>query len=217
MRRFECKHCSIQFSPAYRLPKERVLEFCSKRCAAHSKRGTFYRATDLTKAVRDVIRENGRYTALDEIIQALQISSKTPVKFNVSVVSCNRLEGFKRPSKRMFENRVGEALEMKFEVEREVSFDWCVSPRGHPLRYDFNLVGKNILVEADGSQHKPGHPWSSEYYRTCDELKRCRAEENGYVLIRIPYTKRVTPEYVLDHIAEAHKATTRPVMAGVNA
>lgn len=217
MQQFECKTCNSSFKPAYRLSVSRTLYFCSKRCAAQDTRTTFVRASDLIKEVRRTIRENGRYTAQDEIIQALSISTKTLVKFNVSVVSCNRLEGFKRPKNRAFEDRVGQALEMKFEIEREVSFEWAKSPKGHALRFDFLLVGKRILVEADGGHHKAGHPWSSEYVLSCDRIKDEYSKSNGYTLVRIPYSKRITPDIVHDHIAAACKATTQPVTADVNA
>lgn len=136
----------------------------------------------------------------------LGVSSKTLTAYNVSTLMCNKLAGFKKPA-RMFENNVRKALSARFVVEDEVCFDGCVSPKGYPLRFDFYIRALGLLVEADGSQHKHGHPWHSEYHSECDRIKDKFAATNGFGLVRIPYSKRVNSEYVFKFL-ETAVATT---------
>lgn len=60
-------------------------------------------------------------------------------------------------------------------------------------RYDFFLPEKNILIEYDGEQHfKCLFSWETEEHfiqrQKHDKEKDKYAKENGYILIRIPYT-----------------------------
>lgn len=206
-REFTCECCGGVFTPSYRLTQKRTLRFCSKSCAGRVKDGVFHRASDLQKAAIQAVKAKGRYMTASEIMQALGVSSKTFSRYNISSLACNREAGFKRP-KRVFENLIGDILEAHFEVEKEVTFDDCLSPKGFPLRYDFRLLGTNVLIEADGNQHKPNSNWGSDYYRECDKIKTDYAKANDFILIRIPYTKRVTYDKVMSAVTAACKATT---------
>ena len=216
-RSFECKFCAKVFSLAYRRSAKKTPMFCSKSCAGKAQKMTYHRASDLEKKAVSAIKERGRYMTSGEICKAIGISNKTLSKFNVSTLTCNRNAGFKRP-KRLFENLVLDVLEEHFEVVREVEFDGCVSPKGFNLRFDFMLEGTSVLVEADGSQHaSKKHPWASIYYQECDRIKDRFAEENGYLLIRIPYSKRVDYDYVMSFITAGHKATKQSATTNLNA
>jgi len=205
---FICEHCGISFTLPYRKSQHRATSFCGKSCAGKAGKAVFHSKKQLERRAVDCIRQRGQYMTKSELEKALSVSSKTLSKFNVSVLSCNKLAGFKKPH-RIFERNVQKHLEVHWDVETEVVFDSLLSPKGYLLRYDFRLLGTNVLVEADGSQHKDkNNPWWSEYLAECDKLKNEFAKENGFVLVRIPYTKRADYDYVMRHMVEAGKATT---------
>lgn len=213
---FECKLCGNKFSPSYRLSRHRNLEYCSKICAGKIKaNGIYHRASDIKLSAIEKIKQKGRYMTKGEICNSLQISSKTLTAYNVSIIECNKLAGFKQP-RRFFEQLVYEVLADIYDVRREVSFETCLSPKGNLLRFDFMLIGANVLIEADGDQHKEReNSWWSSYRQLCDEIKNKYAKDEGFILIRIPYQNILTKEYVLSYLAEAYKTTTQSVMVNV--
>lgn len=78
-----------------------------------------------------------------------------------------------------------------------MTFEDLLSPKGYSLRFDFYIPSHDILVEADGSQHTDvAHPYYTDYTATCDKIKDSWCAEKGKTLIRIPYTKNVTKEYI---------------------
>lgn len=79
--------------------------------------------------------------------------------------------------------------------ESPKTFYTCINPKtGWNLYYDFYLSNKNILIEFDGYQHylpyyRDKHNLDSLKMRKYrDRLKNIWAKENGYILVRIPYT-----------------------------
>ena len=73
-------------------------------------------------------------------------------------------------------------------------------------KYDFFLPCKNILIEYDGEQHfNPVFSWDTEetflLRKKHDKLKNEYALNNGFILIRIPYTyyNKVTIEDLLEN------------------
>ena len=179
---------------------------CSKPCAGKLRGGEFHRKSDLEKKVVDAVKAAGKYLTKEQIMDALLISSKTLTAYGVSTLACNKTAGFNRPA-RYFENLVFEILSKRFKVMREVSFDGCVSPKGALLRFDYFVEDEGLLIEADGSQHKAGHPWHRDYHSVCDATKQEYAKANGLRLVRIPYTKRLTPQYLFNAL-ETKTATT---------
>ena len=90
--------------------------------------------------------------------------------------------------------------------ERNKTFPKCISPAGWPLKYDFFIPSKNLLIEYDGKQHfsesKIGYYTTNKtdltYTRKKDRIKTRFAADNGIKLLRIPYWK----EYKLEKILE---------------
>jgi hypothetical protein len=115
----------------------------------------------------------------------------------------NKKAGFKKPQS-MFEYQIHNILEEFFDdLESQKTFFDCLSPKGFPLRYDFYSKKHNLLIEADGTQHyDKNNPNYDEYVHICDETKNNYAKQNGINLIRIPYKKHVTKEYILQFISE---------------
>lgn len=198
---FICKYCGKEFSVDYYLHPSRTLHFCSKSCKTKFQRQGYYNKTQLENAIKKVIKENDRYTTIDEIVNTLHISKKTLSKFRVSVLSLNRELGMKKPQS-MFEYLVGVFLERIFnDIESHKTFDDCLSPKGYLLQFDFYSPSNNILIEADGAQHgNKYHIYSNDYTLECDSIKNQYAEKNNFTLIRIPYTRNVTFDYVQSYI-----------------
>ncbi len=146
---------------------------------------------ELTLGARQAIRSAGRYLSLDDMLQILGIGNNTFYDVGLSVTQLNSLEGYDQPIW-AFAAQVGEALrELFLEVDSEKTFNTCVSPKGYRLRYDYYVAEYRLLVEADGDQHwNTESIWYSDYRKECDTVKDNWAANNGYVLIRIPYTPR---------------------------
>ena len=95
------------------------------------------------------------------------------------------------------------------EFVREKSFDTCRSEYGNLLRFDFYLEKERILIEYDGEQHfSPIESFGGEQrlkrQQENDNIKNCWCLQNGYKLIRIPYTiyenGELTEDFLLDII-----------------
>lgn len=86
----------------------------------------------------------------------------------------------------------------------------CVNPdTGSVMPYDFELIGKRILIEVQGDQHRSFTPRfhvtkeGFEYQKKKDEFKRRFAEKNGYKLIEIWYDElenEIFKEKILDSL-----------------
>ena len=70
----------------------------------------------------------------------------------------------------------------------------CVNPlTGHVMPYDFEIIGRKILIEVQGDQHKKyvdeiqTSPDQFEYQRAKDQYKKKFAKECGYQLLEIWY------------------------------
>ena len=88
-------------------------------------------------------------------------------------------------------------------VKKEQSFDGCESPKGYPLRFDFFMPEHKLLIEADGDQHKEGANGNTPYMVECDNIKNVFAAHSEFILVRIPYVKRVTRDHVVSFLTTA--------------
>ena len=163
--------------------------------------GKYKTKAKLEQDIRWVIEKNGRYTTKEEVLQKLKISSKTLTKFGVSILSLNKARGYIKP-KSVFEFNVYIKLEKileGFDIKCEWSPPDLKSPRGFPLRIDFYIPRLNLAIEADGTQHfdKKNPNWNS-YGVSCDEVKNSYCIEKGVTLLRIPYKRHVTEDYIRD-------------------
>lgn len=81
---------------------------------------------------------------------------------------------------------------LKYKTQRDTL--QCINPdTGHVMPYDFELVGKKILIEVQGEQHRSFIPRfhvteeGFEYQKEKDAYKKKFAEAQGYKLIEIWY------------------------------
>lgn len=194
---YKCKYCSKSFTLDYRRVGEP--SFCSKSCKSSAQMGKYRTKAKLEQDIRQVIKNNARYTTKEEILQKLKISSKTLTKFSVSILSLNKASGYVKP-KSVFEFNVYVKLEKileGFDIVCEWSPQDLKSPKGFPLRIDFYVPRLNLAIEADGTQHfdSKNPNWDS-YGVLCDETKNSYCAEHGITLLRIPYKRHVTEDYV---------------------
>ena len=180
--------------------------YCSKSCATTAQRGGLTKVMIEQEIVEYVLRK-GKYLTLVEILKGIGRSSRTISKFGISIKEIQESLGIVK-SKSHFESAIYSILVKEFDnVICEVTSEDLVSPKGYPLRIDFYIPELNLYIEADGNQHTdPNNPWYNEYYVKCDQLKTAYCNKVG-TLIRIPYSKNVTTEYVLKHL-RASTATT---------
>ena len=96
-----------------------------------------------------------------------------------------------------------------YKIVEEKTFDNLINPKtGYKLRLDFYIEGLDIAIECDGKQHQEkehyfnkkvleqGHTPS---YIT-DKIKEEYCLKNGIKLIRIPYNKNITMDYIKKYI-----------------
>lgn len=92
------------------------------------------------------------------------------------------------------ETKIAETLNnLAIEYEREKKFVDCKGIGGKPLRFDFYIPDKGLLIEYDGIQHiKPimyfGGDDKYNAQVANDKIKNDYCLEHGIPLIRIPYT-----------------------------
>lgn len=99
---------------------------------------------------------------------------------------CLKSKGEQKISSTLRENNI--------YFQQEYTFDDCIDPKTDTkLRFDFYLPDYNCCIEYDGIQHfEPSERFGGEKgYATRmwkDELRNAYCQENGILLIRIPYT-----------------------------
>lgn len=208
-----CKHCGSTYSNVYKVDNrwEYTLstDFCSKSCSSKA-RGLVGclqpdRGRDkLIEQAVSVINANGRYTTSDEIFHEIRCSSKSFTKHDIKVSELNSQQGFSKKGS-AFEERVSKILNDMFEsVERQKTFNGMVGNTNYPLRVDFYIADKNLVIEADGDQHSdPNHPWyvfkngtTAEY----DSIKETYLARQGISVVRIPYKERLREKDVLEKL-----------------
>ena len=85
---------------------------------------------------------------------------------------------------------------------REYSWDWLVNKNGKRMYVDFYIPNKNTVIEYDGEQHfkfvQRFHKTEECFKRQVerDNIKNELLNKNGINIIRIPYTEKITKEYI---------------------
>lgn len=201
-----CAHCGNTFSREYTGTQgyQYFLKttHCSKSCAVKASKGVD--KDSLEKEAVTFIEARGTYCTNTEVCKGIGRSSKTFTQHGVKISELNESLGFTNP-KSKFQDRVGEVLSEEFSiVETEKQFDGLVGKTGYPLRVDFFIPEKNMVVEADGSQHSdPKHPWREWKNGTVteyDQIKDQFFNEQGIRICRIPYKRNLKKEDVLSRL-----------------
>ena len=159
-------------------------------------------------AVKQYIILKQKYVSRKEFIYENQKTGITDYyisKYRVSIPEINLTYGLYKQST-IFEEQITKYLQDEhFNFTCQKTFDTCRSNKGELLRFDFYLIDKNVLIEADGQQHvDPNSPWSSIDQFERDKIKDKWCKDNNIVLIRIPY-KRVALKKYLDKFLNDYK------------
>jgi hypothetical protein len=198
---FICKFCNKEFKPNYRVGKK-IINFCSKSCKSKLQKSTYLDKKDLEENIKKLIIIKNTYVLKEEILKELKISSKTLVKFNISIVNLNYECGMKKCSS-IFEKRCVDIISKLYddEIILQKSFDDLRSPKNYKLRFDLYIPNQNLIIEFDGAQHyDKTSKYYSEYGILCDNIKNEYCESNNIHLIRIPYKRYVTENYIKQFI-----------------
>lgn len=201
-----CKYCNKTFEPVYTNKAgysyiNNAVIFCSKRCAAKDKKTV--EKQQIVQDIIDYVTEKNRYCTKDEILKGVKRSSKTLTKLQISIVGIQEALGLTKP-KSIFAEKVYTYLKKVCDnIECEKTFEDLRSSKGYLLRLDFYIESLNIIVEADGTQHiDENNPWYTSYLKNCDAIKDSYAKDNGICMVRIPYTKNVTDNYIEQYLAD---------------
>ena len=98
---------------------------------------------------------------------------------------------------------------MKIEYQYDTSYE-VRSEKNNYFRWDFIINGDEpLFIEYDGRQHfEPIEHWGGEEafqkVKTYDKLKDDYCNDNGYLLLRIPYTEyehieKLVVEFIRDN------------------
>ncbi len=207
-----CANCGGTFNLIYTNKKGYKYKlnstYCSKSCAVLSKKSV--NSDTLEKKALDFIVEKNEYCTTSEICQGTGHSSKTFSKHGIKIQELNHQVGFKQPISK-FQNAVKEFLEEEFPVvETEKRFDGLVGKTGSSLRVDFYIPNINMVIEADGSQHKdPNHPWKEWKNGTVPEYDKIKDEfflKTGMGVCRIPYKRNLKKSDVLSRLNQSSES-----------
>lgn len=202
-----CKQCNIDYESKYTNTEgyEYIIEttkFCSKSCATKYQQGSITKEMVENEIILFITSKN-RYCTKEEIQKGIKRSSKTFTKFNISIKNIQEVLGFTK-SKSHFQECIYTHLKTHFNnIECEKTFNSLLSPKGFALRLDFYIKELNLIVEADGTQHTDkNNPWYNSYYAICDLLKNEYAKKHNINIVRIPYTKNVTDNYIKQYLSQ---------------
>ncbi len=90
--------------------------------------------------------------------------------------------------------------------EREYTFDDCVSPRNHKLRFDFYLSEYGVLIEYQGEHHeRPVNKYRRakkvhEQTVISDQIKKRYLEQHNIPLIELSYRDFKRIREILDQL-----------------
>jgi hypothetical protein len=202
-----CKQCNRDFRAeyiskyGYIVTKDSAL-FCGKSCATKYQRGSLTKAMIEDEIIAFITSKN-RYCNRNEILKGIARSPKTLVKFKISIKSIQKSIGFIK-SKSLFEEQIYTYLKKLFcNIECEKTFGDLLSPKGFKLRVDFYIKEFNLIIEADGTQHNDkNNPRYNSYYKKCDLLKNEYAKLHNINIVRIPYSRTVTDDYIKPYLSE---------------
>lgn len=118
----------------------------------------------------------------------------------------NRKSGCPHCKESKGESRVAKYLDQfTFRYERQMRFPECRNEMELPFDFYFRIGNKVFLVEYDGILHfEIPEQWGGEKalkeVQKRDQIKTDFAKNNGFILIRIPYTIEAIERYLQDEI-----------------
>lgn len=194
---------------------------CGQKCLSEYRRklSTAQHNLDYDKVVGkienhivDIYKKSGIMKTLEESCKETHISVKTFYKYakqyNISYNDILFKNNISKPHSK-FQTAITSYVKQyyadKYHVYEEKIFKDCINPNtNYPLRFDIFISDINTAIECDGTQHNK----KDSYYNNLvlesghtptyitDEIKEKYCQQHNIKLIRIPYIKCVTKEYV---------------------
>lgn len=155
--------------------------------------------------------ENKIVKTLKECLIELHIAPKTYYRYckeyNISYDALLSKNNISKPHSK-FQTSVISIIKKFYETSdiiEEATLDGCINPKtNYNLRFDAYIKDKSIAIECDGVQHNKENSYFNKlvilsgYTPTyiTDKIKEEYCKNNNIKLIRIPYSRRITKEYV---------------------
>lgn len=225
---FICEICNREFTVPYvgENNKSVIVKTCGDCYSEVKKRSALTRVNggvnldELFESFKLTIVEIYNNTSVvptkEQVIKKLSVSSKTVNKmFKGKDINYNTLcdnLGLKKTGRSKFQQNVLLCLHELYKghaIVSEKHFDNLVNPRTNAYIYiDYFIHALNLAIECDGAQHSD----KNHYYNSLasnngwtsvmdtDKIKDDYCSSNNIKLIRIPYTRNVTLEYVSQYI-----------------
>lgn len=194
---------------------------CSNQCLSEYRRTLAVKQHDLNydnvigkieKYIVSNFIENNIVKTLNECLIELHIAPKTYYKYcnkyNISydeILSNNNISKQHSKFQTTVTNFVRQHYNENYHIIEEKTFKDCVNPKTNCLlKFDIYIKELSTIIECDGVQHYK----ESSYFNTLtiqagytptyitDKIKEEYCKNNNIKLIRIPYERCVTKEYV---------------------
>lgn len=157
-------------------------------------------------------RNDGSVKTLEECCKNVHISVKTFYKYSKKyhtsyndLLSKNNIPKLHSKFQTTVTKFVRQYYGVQHQIAEEYSFQDCINPRtNYPLRFDIFVADMGIAIECDGVQHNVKNSYFNNLvlnagytptYET-DKIKEEYCKKHNITLIRIPYVKCITQEYV---------------------
>lgn len=146
--------------------------------------------------------------------------SVTPVRFLSNGRRCPKCSLSDRVSKG---HKCVEAF-LKYnniKYKKEVTFEDCLSDKGRPLRFDFEIeyLGRKFLLEYDGNYHKTGWKGDSNSLNTVqrhDTIKENYCIQSGLELHRFESSYETDYQEILDYLNKMFNSSTTIENLGIS-
>jgi very-short-patch-repair endonuclease len=186
---------------------------CGKGCAkCRASKASLRLKSDTSSFItKATMMHKDRYTYqnVNYMSAAAKVSITCTKHGDFSITPNNLLRGKGCPKCRYSKGETAiDSLLNEFQVDFEVQKTFSDCRHKKPLRFDFYIPSRNLLIEFDGRQHHNsialfGGDSSLEYTQTLDEIKNNWASENQVDLLRIRYdqdieavlTQKIRPIY----------------------
>jgi very-short-patch-repair endonuclease len=175
----KCHQCGKMF-----MPKDNKSKFCSRGCSGENKKKE--------RPVRTCEECGKEYTSIGK-------GFKAEIQRFCSI-ECRNVNTLKKKTS-FFEESVYQELIKIFsehKIERQKTFEGLVYKNN--LYFDFYIKELNVVIEADGQQHKKDIKFFKANYediKNRDIIKNDFCINNNIRIIRIPYKQKINNEYII--------------------
>ena len=207
-----CEYCGEKIDIGYKVSKKHHFKFCSKSCKTLAQRGRTFE--ELYAIAYDVViaayNRNDPIT-LQGMCKLAGVSSKTFRKYGVKYSKVLDDANVPIPRSKFQTSITAIVTKHLFPkpVISEHPFHGLINPRTNAnLRVDIFIPSIPLVIECDGLQHKETNHYFNNLVKRAgctpviitDILKKNWLKAHDIPLVRIPYVKRITHDYVMSFL-----------------